>query len=272
MLDAINVALAKEGKGYRVAYAEYITAGESNEVGQTIYARNVGNKQLDADFVPFDPRRAGWSGPVTGSTDDITYAIDQTGDAVPPFGGLTGAQTTGEIAAAMSTWNAVGCSSIPLIQNPDYGLDLGYTAWAYFGVVGSPYVVADIMHAGWRDLNFAGGILGVTFTWFWVDGSGNPTDIDNNGKLDVAFRDIYYDPSWSWKIGSNMDVQSIALHEAGHGLSQAHFGKVFVTNSNGKLHFSPRAVMNAGYVEVQQELLGTDVGGHCSIWASWPMN
>jgi hypothetical protein len=57
----------------------------------------------------------------------------------------------------------------------------------------------------------------------------------------------------------------------GHGLSQDHFGKIFRTK-NGKLHFAPLAVMNAVYYDVQQELKGTDVGGHCSIWGSWPNN
>ena len=51
------------------------------------------------------------------------------------------------------------------------------------------------------------------------------------------------------------------------------FGKVSSTTKNGKLHFAPRAVMNAVYVGgVEQVLAGTDNGGHCSIWGSWPNN
>ncbi len=68
-----------------------------------------------------------------------------------------------------------------------------------------------------------------------------------------------------------IDIESIALHEMGHGLSQAHFGTLFRTPSNGKFHFSPMAVMNAGYVYIPwHELMATDIAGHCSIWASWP--
>ena len=67
-------------------------------------------------------------------------------------------------------------------------------------------------------------------------------------------------------------METVALHETGHGLSQGHFGKAFVTNSNGKLHFAPLAVMNAGYTGVQQSLAGTDNWGHCSMWGSWPNN
>ena len=66
-------------------------------------------------------------------------------------------------------------------------------------------------------------------------------------------------------------MQGTALHETGHGLGQAHFGKIFQTVANGKVHFAPFAVMNAvdpGFPT--QVLQGTDRGGHCSIWANWP--
>ena len=75
-----------------------------------------------------------------------------------------------------------------------------------------------------------------------------------------------------WQIDANVNVETVALHEAGHGLSQGHFGKGFVTSSNGKLHFSPRAVMNAAYNGVQQDIDQTDNAGHCSIWGQWPNN
>jgi hypothetical protein len=155
-------------------------------------------------------------------------------------------------------------------------LDIGIVAFQN-GLGGSPFIFADIQHAGWRDINFAGGILGVTFTFGFIDVSQLPnivfTDIDNNGKSDAAFREIYYDPSFSWADNgvSNVDVETVALHEAGHGLSQAHFGKVFIDN-NGNIKFAPRAVMNAVYVSPQRSLLGTDNGGHCSNWANWPNN
>ena len=142
-----------------------------------------------------------------------------------------------------------------------------------FGFGGSPFILADVQHAGWRDINFGGGVLGATFTFIFVDGGGNLTDIDNNGKLDTAFREIYYDPSFSWADdgSSNFDVETIAAHEIGHGLSQGHFGKVFI-DKKGNLKFAPKAVMNAVYISPQRTLLGTDKGGHCSNWAQWPNN
>jgi hypothetical protein len=272
LLDDMNVALAATDANYRAAMAEYITAASSEEAGITVLAKNVGNKHLSLDFVPHDPRREGWSGPSDGASDDITYAIDTTGDAVPPFGGLTGAQTDAAIERAMDTWESLTCSTLPLTRNPDFGIDIGLVAFLN-ALGGSPFVFADVQHAGFLDINFAGGILGVTFTFQFIDGGGNPTDIDGNGVLDAAFREIYYDPSWSWADDgvADVDVESVAVHEVGHGLSQGHFGSVFRKN-DGSLKASPRAVMNALYSSPFRSLKGSDVGGHCSNWAQWPNN
>jgi len=77
-------------------------------------------------------------------------------------------------------------------------------------------------------------IIGVTYTFVWIE-DGAYTDIDLNGKLDVAFREIYYNngffwsldgPAWNRRRDRRRDDR---LHETeGHGLSQAHFGKVFI--------------------------------------------
>lgn len=272
LMDGVNAQLSANGADYRVGIVEYITGDGSDEAGATVIAKNVGNKQLTADFIPFDPNRADWSGPVGGSTDDITYAVDQTGDAVPVFGGLSAAQTTAAIDRAMATWDGIDCSTLPITKNPEFGVDIGVVAFLN-GLGGSLYVVADVQHAGWRDINFATGILGATFTFIFVDDDGNPTDLDNNGLADVAFREIYYDPSYSWADNgvNNVDVESIALHEAGHGLSQGHFGNIFIKN-DGSFQAAPRAVMNAFYFAPQRTLFGTDNGGHCSLWADWPNN
>jgi hypothetical protein len=267
-MDALNVQLAAQGAGYRATMAEYVTSPDSGQAGGTVLAKTVGNKHLAFDFVPFDPRRT-WSGAATGSADDITEAIDETGDAVPVFGGLTAAQTTAAILAAAGTWQGVSCSTLPLSLNPTLALDVGVVAFLN-GLGGSPFVFADVQHAGWRDINFAGGILGVTFTFIFVDDDGNPTDIDNNNYGDAAFREIYYDPSFTWRNdGGNIDVETVSLHEQGHGLSQNHFGTVRLTN-DGSLQASPRAVMNALYAGPLRELQGSDSGGHCSNWAAWP--
>jgi len=268
VMDRVNLGLELQGADYRVAMVEYITVADANEAGATIIARDLGNKQLTADFVPGDTRRS-WSGPVAAGSDDITYAIDQV-DAATLGGALTPAQTNGAIQRAMATWNGLTCSNLPVQQTADFGLDLGIVAFQNGLGGASPFIVADVMHAGFTDINFSGGTLGATFTFIFTSG-GVPTDIDGNGKADAAFREIYYDPSWVWQIGGNIDVQSVAVHEAGHGLSQAHFGNIMIKN-DGSVQASPRAVMNALYTGVQQQLLGTDDAGHCSLWADWPLH
>ena len=40
--------------------------------------------------------------------------------------------------------------------------------------------------------------------------------------------------------------------------------------NDGSLSAAPRAVMNALYAAPFRDLAGTDEGGHCSNWASWP--
>lgn len=263
MMDGVNAQLEAEGTNYRVGIAEYLTSGEDGQIGTTVISKDVGNKQLGHHFVPGDPRRILWS----GLTDDITYQVDQV-DAAPalPIG-----VTTAAINRAMATWDGEQCSTIPVTSLANPPFDLGVLENGTFAVLG-----ADVTHAGWVPLPFP--ILGVTFTFVFIDRTQLPTvvftDIDNNRKLDTAFREIYYSNAFPWGIntGFPIDVETIALHEAGHGLSQGHFGKIFITNKNSKLHAAPRAVMNAVYLGVQQNLRGTDKGGHCSIWGSWPLN
>ncbi|HEX9615233.1 MAG TPA: hypothetical protein VGA55_06985, partial [Bacteroidota bacterium] len=243
-------------------------------------AKDVGNKQLGHHFVSGDPRRGGHT--------NITYIVDLTEGSTT--GGLSIAQTEPAIDNAMQTWNQESCS--PLISKVSLGfpLDLGYVQFL-LGFGGVEGWAADVTHGGWLPGTFFDAIaqngstfiLGVTFTLLWVDGSGNFTDIDGDNKLDVAFRDIYYNNAFTWSVSApewfdpQVDVETIALHEAGHGLSQGHFGTVFNDGKGTKepgfqlnhLHFAPRAVMNAVYWDTQRDLLGTDQGGHCSIWSSW---
>jgi hypothetical protein len=269
MMQNVNGELEGLGVDYRVGMTEYYTAAD--EVGKTVFVKDIGNKQLSFHFVPGDPRRANWSGPV-GPGDDITWDSDTVlGDAGP---GLIPTQTA--IGNAMSTWDGLKCSNLPL-TGPGVGGDLGVVEYLVSGSTsGSPFTAADVVHAGFGtpvDAILPPPIIAATFTAFFIDViSGNPTDIDNDGTVDTAFREIYYTAHFTWGINTNLpiDVETVALHEVGHGLSQAHFGQLFRTDANGKFHFAPRAVMNAGYTGIQQQLRGTDKAGHCSIWASWP--
>lgn len=267
MMGSMNDQLALMGENVRVVVTDFLTY---EEAGQRVYF-NDRVKQMESHWVPGDPRRYGtsdiyWlSEAVEGTANGVTFELTQTA-----------------VDNAMNTWNTVNCATIPLVQLPDYGIDWGYVQYLV-GMGGIPGWYADITHAGWLPgafFDIIGGpggsdsILGVTFTFIWIDSAtGDPTDIDNNGKTDVAFREIYYNNQFPWGIDTNypIDVESIVVHETGHGVSLGHFGKLFRT-PNGKLHWAPKAIMNAGYTSVQQELTGTDHGGFCSVWASWPNN
>ena len=265
-MEAVNEQLEALGKDVRLEVVEYFTARD--EAGQMVYFDDR-TKQQGAHWVPGDPRRGGYS--------EIYWLSDMIEGTAT---GVTLADTQLAVGSAMATWDGVKCSTIPLIQWPDLGLDWGYVQFLV-GMGGMPGWYGDFTHAGWLPGGFfdmIGGpgasdyVLGMTFTFIWIDSSGEPTDMDNNRKRDVAFRETYYNNKFQWGINTGwpIDVETVVLHETGHGLSQDHFGKLFETDANGKFHFAPRAVMNAGYTGVQQNLTATDIGGHCSIWAGWP--
>jgi hypothetical protein len=264
--DQANGRIAANTR-YAVYSAEYLTSGESGQVGRTVYFKDVGNKQLTEDFVP---------GLALDGTDNVSYYIDET----RPSDDLPVAVSSAAISRAMQTWDDVTCSDLGMFRIPSHpDTTTGFVS-ELLGFGGSLDYVADVVHAGWLPGAFfdeiapdgSTFILGVTFTIIFTDDDGNPVDTDNNKKLDVAWREIYYNDAFEWADGDDYDVETIALHEAGHGLSQDHFGKAFRTNSNNKLHFAPRAVMNAAYSGIQTEINGSDNGGHCSNWASWPAN
>lgn len=271
---SMNRRLAAMGLNVRVGMAEWVTAAHTNQVGQTIFV-NDRVKQLDHHWVPGDPRRGGRT--------NITYLVDQSDGAAT--GGLSNAQTEAAIDRAMATWQAVECSTIPIVKVEDSGADpdIVDAFIPKFRRKNLGTTLADITHAGWLPRDFfdalapGGGdfILGVTATAFFVDENDNFTDINGDGKFDVAFREIYYNNNFTWGIDAGafpvFDVETVALHEAGHGFSQDHFGMIFRTDANGELHFAPFAVMNAAISRQAQSFEGTDIGGHCSIWTSWPI-
>lgn len=279
-LDDLNVVLAGRGANFRVATAEYITAAGSDQAGTTIFARDLGNRKMDFHFAPglmlVPPL--------------IVYAVDRSEGAAT--GGLSAAQTEGAIDRAMSTWAHVPCAPLPLVKNPFVGdgEDLGVVE-AFLGFGGSFDTHGDIVQAGWQPPAFfdelaPGGsnfILGVTFTFIWVDGDGNLIDTNRDHRWDAALREVYYNNNFPWTnnvvdfTSPLIDVETVALHESGHAFSQEHFGRIFFDGRGTRepgfqlqhLHFSPRAVMNAIYWDTQRAPLTTDTATHCENWSGW---
>ena len=256
-VNAAQDAMAAAGISATIEMAEILT--ESEEAGRMVFFNDRGNKQLGADFVPGDGRRF-WNLFNGAGVDAISY-IKEADPVFAPVG-LDISEANAAIDAAMATWDGQKCSK---------GLNIYDSGDVFFPL---PGLDADMVHWGWVGL--PPGILGVTFTAVFIDfNTGQPTDIDNDGNADTAYRFILYNSNFPWATDGNpgaIDIETVALHEAGHGLSQAHFGSLSQTDSNGKFHFAPRAVMNAGYTGVQRDLAGTDKGGHCSNWGQWPKN
>ena len=271
-------ALAQDYSNHRpvLGYAEYITDPSTGEAGRVEWLqKDLGNGQLEHDFVYNDPRAA-WDNVV-----NISYGVKsgfQSADA-----NLT--DQLGWLRESVEIWNRLRCSNMNATEVPVNPGSPGLVANFFAtGVLDLSLVQADITQVGFLGIGpiFAPGTstLGVTYTLFWADEAGNLTDIDGNGKIDTALREIYYNDQYEWADNGLegtqpsgvrfFDFPTVAIHEAGHGVSAAHFGNIGV--KDGFLFAKPRAVMNAIYGGTLRQLTGRDDGSHCSNWAQWPNN
>jgi hypothetical protein len=281
LLDSINQSVRAGGAGYQISSAEISVAFDSaGWQGATTIVANDRTHLVGSAFVAQDPRRGGRA--------DITYLVDKSdGVAISRNPAtfalflLPNAVTEPEIDASMHAWETgPSCHPPTVTKVPDSGADPDVVDNLVLGTTpGTPF--ADVTHAGWLPGGFfnlltpGGGsfILGVTFTFVFVDASGVPTDIDHDGLADVAFREIYYNRGFAWTPDATnnvaVDIQSVSIHEAGHAFGLGHFGKVFIDN-DGAIKYAPKAIMNAVYVGADREIRGTDNGSFCHLWANAP--
>lgn len=294
----LNEALLEHG--IQIEKMEFLGAeGAGNEV----YFKNVGNKQTGSENVVNDPRNwfnetnAPFYGNDNWTDGTIPYWTDGSEQGTPsgindngPYDGMTSQETLTAIYSAMDTWGSVNCSNgldIWNVYTTTPGFDdgvsnLGDVGFVQFleGLGGYPgYAPGSILHGGnlpaafFEQVTGRTNILGICFTFTWV------VDINQNGKPDVAIKEIYINRDFNWQDAPDdvqdngiIDYETVVLHEAGHGLNQAHFGKAFITNKNGKEHSAPFALMNPSYSIGLREITATDNAGHCSMWGEWPNN
>jgi hypothetical protein len=228
-------------------------------------------------FVENDPRRS--SPPNT-----ITYLVDQSGGTALGINAagmvvlVPNAVTEPQLDAAMAAWDDFQCAGPNIVKVSDPGADPDWVDNIVSGTPLNPAVpYADIVHAGWVSPSFftavfgTSGILAATFTFIFVEDDGiTPTDIDRDGRPDTAWREIYYNGGFAWwttGTNGNADIQTAAIHEAGHGLGLAHFGKITL-KADGTFQFSPKSIMNNGYTGEDRTIRGSDIASFCSVWAN----
>jgi hypothetical protein len=260
--------------GLMISRAELFTTAEAAIKTPRLVFANDRTLRLQTGWVPRDIRRL--------ATDEtLSYAV------FSPFAKATvGGPAEPSFDAAFATWNSASCSKLVVRKRA-----LGPGQLPSF-ILTQLFPPADINNVGFLpgalfDQVFGNGssqttiAVTVTFSFILVgpngvpitDANGNPipTDVDGDGRFDTAFKEIWFNDALPYSTtgaAGRIDIESAALHEYGHALELGHFGKIIGDPKTGKLHVSPRAVMNAANLGVQRSLLGTDKGAFCGLYAS----
>jgi hypothetical protein len=271
-LARINDSLATLGLNFAIHRAEFVLAPNAPlSAGQTVFT-NDRTKRLDSRWVPGDERREADGNRITYMNFTPFMTANAAGNAEPG------------IDASFGTWNNMKCANVDLVKrawnggNPSLLIAVG-------GVPAASPFSADVYTLGFLpgfvfDAFLGAGssnfVLGVTFTFIFGSNTPDgfiPSDIDGDGNTDTAAKEVWYNDNFAWTLsglGDNIDVETVALHENGHALELAHFGRISLTKANLRLHVAPRAVMNAVILGTLRSPLGTDNASYCETFENWP--
>lgn len=156
---SVNEVEAQDFSGhtYALAYAEYITDG-SNAGGIQYFRQDLGNGRLAFDFVYNDPRSF-WD---TESDITVTNMANYSNDA-----NLSNQEFW--MTESFNVWSNLNCSKLEydVVDSPPGSVGI---------VGGGNAIYADITQVGFVDIQLfvqQPTVLGVTYTFIWLDGAGN---------------------------------------------------------------------------------------------------
>ncbi|HEX2163394.1 MAG TPA: matrixin family metalloprotease [Thermoanaerobaculia bacterium] len=244
VMRALNDDLKAMWMDFRIESIDYLTVGQGRPSDRLL--------RQPFRWVADDARRGAEAG-------RLSWLVDGSWGEATASGVGAGAAAAA-LAKAAATWAAVPCFEPAIVERPWDGRDVTITDFFVgSGPFGDPFA-ADVVFGGWlgaESLFFGPETLAVTVTYVFVDReTGEPTDVDSDGRLDVALAEIYFNDAFEWTTegAGGFDVATAALHELGHALDLGHFGS------------PPLAVMNPVYSGQRRQLEPIDTAGLCSVW------
>lgn len=242
---SVNDGLRAQGMDYMLQQIDYFTRDEGRASERFF--------QKAFRWVPGDARRG-------SSGRGLDFLFDESWESMSGTA-LPAVAATGALDRALGTWGREKCmEDAPLTRTPYAGGDVTvFDFLAGSGGFGDPFA-ADVVIAGFPtglEELFGPDTLAFSVTFVFVDGQGEPTDVDGDGHLDTALNEVYLNPAFDWTLaadGEGYDLETVLLHEAGHALGLGHFSP------------PPESVMSPVYSGVERRLHSIDRAALCVVY------